>query len=86
MFQILQYQTGAVIAGVEVAKGGLAVALAGVEGRWSQTREDLLRVLLGSDGDVDWEIAEGDDDASAGEAHIGEAPGVVDDAADGEHE
>ena len=31
-------------------------------------------------------VAEADDDASAGEAHVGEALGVVDDAPDGEHE
>ena len=31
-------------------------------------------------GDVDVEIAEGDDGALAGEAHVGDALGVVDDA------
>ena len=36
-----------------------------------------LRVFLGGDGDVDVEIAQGDDRASAGEAHVDEALGVV---------
>ena len=45
-----------------------------------------FRPGLGGDGDVDVEIAEGDDGALADDAHVGEALGVVDDAADGEHE
>ena len=52
-------------AGGAVAEGDIAVAVAGVENRGSQVREDLLRVLLGGDGDVDVEIAEGDDGALA---------------------
>ena len=54
------------VGGAEIAEGGVAVADAGIEDRWSQTRVDLLRVLLGGDGDVDVEITEGDDGALAG--------------------
>ena len=77
------------IAGAAVAKGDVAVTVTGIEDRGSQVRVNLLRILLGGDGDVDVEIAEGDDGALTGEAHVGEALGVVDDAADGadgEHE
>ena len=77
------------VAGGAPAEGSVVAAGAGVEDRWSQACEDLLRVLLGGDCDVDGELAEGDDDAPVGGVHAREAHGVVDDAvdgADGEHE
>ena len=48
------------VAGVEAVEEGVVIAGAGIEGRGSQAREDLLRVLLGGDGDIDGEVAEGD--------------------------